>query len=83
MKLSLRRFRLDIRKGFFTQRKKWQIGHWNRLSRKAVTAPKHSEFKKHLNNALRHMVYSLRLSCTGPRVGLNDPDGSLPTKDIL
>ncbi|KFW82273.1 hypothetical protein N305_06324, partial [Manacus vitellinus] len=45
--------KLDIRKKFFTQR---VVGHWNRLPREAVTAPSLAEFKKHLDNALRHMV---------------------------
>ncbi|KAJ7412827.1 hypothetical protein WISP_94593 [Willisornis vidua] len=32
------------------------FGHWNRLRREVVTAPSLTEFKKHLDNTLRHMV---------------------------
>ena len=52
-KMCQGRFRLGIRKRFFTQR----VGeHWNRLRREAVTVPSLTMFKKHLDNALRHMV---------------------------
>ena len=43
LKLCQGRFRLDIRKRFFTQR---MVGHWNSLSRELVTAPSLTEFKK-------------------------------------
>ncbi|GAB0175520.1 hypothetical protein GRJ2_000017200 [Grus japonensis] len=53
MKLQWGRFRLDIGKRFFTER---VVGHWNRLPREAVTAPSLTEFKKHLDNTLSHML---------------------------
>ncbi|GAB0179949.1 mitochondrial enolase superfamily member 1 [Grus japonensis] len=53
MKLQWGRFRLDIRKRFFTER---VVGHWNKLPREVVTAPSLTEFKKRLDNTLSHML---------------------------
>ncbi|KFV90888.1 hypothetical protein N327_12446, partial [Fulmarus glacialis] len=52
-KLHQGRFRLDIRKRFFTAR---VVKHWNRLPREVVDAPSLSEFKKQLDNALNNML---------------------------
>ena len=53
MQLRQGRFRLDIKKRFFTDR---VAGHWNRLPREVVMAPSLSEFKEHLDDTLNHMV---------------------------
>ncbi|KAK4823756.1 LOW QUALITY PROTEIN: hypothetical protein QYF61_006052 [Mycteria americana] len=53
MKLHQGKFRLDIRKRFFTER---VVGHWNRLLREVATAPSLSEFKERLDDAFSHMV---------------------------
>uniref|UniRef100_A0A8B9C431 Reverse transcriptase domain-containing protein n=1 Tax=Anser brachyrhynchus TaxID=132585 RepID=A0A8B9C431_9AVES len=53
VKLKQGKFRLDIRKRFFTER---AVAHWNRLPCEVVTASSLSEFKKCLDCALSHMV---------------------------
>ncbi|KFW66613.1 hypothetical protein AS28_00498, partial [Pygoscelis adeliae] len=52
-KLKEGRFRLDIRKKFFTMR---VVRHWNRLSREAVDAPSLEVFKARLDGALSNLV---------------------------
>jgi len=52
-KLHQVRFRLDIRKQFFTKK---VIKHWKRLHREVVDAPSLSVFKRHLDNALNNML---------------------------
>lgn len=47
-----------------------------------VTAPSLTDLKKHLDNALRHKGI-VGASCAGPAAGQDDPDGPLPTEDIL
>ncbi|KFZ55636.1 hypothetical protein N338_13271, partial [Podiceps cristatus] len=52
-KLEGGRYRLDIRKKFFTMR---VVRHWNRLPREAVDAPSLEVFKARLDGALSSLV---------------------------
>ncbi|KFQ95786.1 hypothetical protein Y956_06392, partial [Nipponia nippon] len=52
-KLKEGRFRLDIRKKFFTVR---VVRHWKRLPREAVDAPSLKVFKARLDGALSNLV---------------------------
>ena len=55
-KLRQGRFRLDIRRKFFTQR---VVTHWNRLPKEAVDAPSLQAFKARLDVALGSLVWWL------------------------
>ncbi|KFV12594.1 hypothetical protein N340_13526, partial [Tauraco erythrolophus] len=52
-KLKEGRFRLDIRKTFFTQR---VVKHWNRLPREVEDVPSLKVFKARLDEALGNLV---------------------------
>ena len=59
-KLRQRRFRLDTRRKFFTQR---MVTHWNRLPKEAVDAPSLETVKARLDVALGSLVCWL-VTCT-------------------
>ncbi|KFP09456.1 hypothetical protein Z169_02396, partial [Egretta garzetta] len=52
-KLNQGRFRLDIRKKFFTMR---VVKHWNRLPRGVMETPSLEAFKARLDRALSNLI---------------------------
>jgi len=52
-KMKEGRFRVDIRKKFFTMR---VVRHWNRLPREVVDAPSLAVFKARMDGVLSNLV---------------------------
>jgi len=63
LKLRQRRFRLDMRRNFFTQR---VVTHWIRLPKEVMDAPSLQVFKARLDEALGSLVcWSVTLHVAG------------------
>jgi len=68
-KLRQGKFRLDIKRKFFTQR---VVTHWNRLAKEAVDAPSLEAFKARLDVALGSLVWWLAIPPIAGGMKLDD-----------
>jgi len=75
--LEQRKFQLNMRKNFFTLR---VMEPWNRLPREVVESPSLEKFKTRLDKVLCSLLWVTLLR---RGVGLDDPQRSLPTPNIL
>ena len=76
-KLRQGRFRLDIRKKFFTQR---VVTHWNRLPKEVVDAPSLEAFKARLDVALGSLVWWLATLHVAGGLRLDDHCGPFQSR---
>ena len=76
-KLRQERFRLDIRRKFFTQR---VVTHWNRMPKEVVDAPSLEAFKARLDVALGSLVWGLATLHIAGGLKLHDHYGPFQSK---